>query len=165
MTTKATAVEAVEAIQKALAKKPTAGNWKARKGFMDCMEVFPSDVKIAKPYRASAIVDIQEGYKEWRANAAHIAACNPDNIRTVLASLAAKEAEVVVLREALEKVRPAFLFCLASLLADLHDEADKGNKTNWQTWINSEVESLPEGLAPAQAIDEAIAALNQGAQS
>jgi len=101
-------MDAILKIEAALAKKPTAGNWKTRRGFLGCLEVFPSDVKITKPGHATSIVEVDDSYDEWRANAAYIAACNPAAIREVLQTLASKEAEVARLREALGDEKTAF---------------------------------------------------------
>lgn len=89
---------ATQAIREALAAGPTVGPW-----------------QIIKSYGSGARCSIKAGHARiavpsvtnlnWEANAALIAACNPEAITTILAALEARDAEIAALREDAEAFR------------------------------------------------------------
>lgn len=89
---------ATQAIRDALAAVPTVGPW-----------------QIIKSYGSGARCSIKAGHARiavpsvtnlnWEANAALIAACNPEAITTILAALEARDAEIAALREDAERYR------------------------------------------------------------
>lgn len=99
-----TGVEVERLIGEALAKGPTAGTW----GFAHCTDthgiatVVTSGLFVVGPdYKTPEMADYSE-HAGCDVDAAYIAACNPENIRQLLASLAAERAEAVRVREAIK---------------------------------------------------------------
>ena len=108
MTTQATAVEAVEAIQAALAVLPADADspWTN----LDKMPyIHKADDPKASPWNCAVV-----GRFDYLQTMQYMLACQPSNIRAVLASLAASQKEIVMLREA----------CAAMVKYDDNDHED-----------------------------------------
>ena len=91
--TQATAREAVEVIEKALAGKwgfrPTPGPW-----YGEFDGVYEGEGRELRRGRISSSCGTRGKTEAEEANNVYIAACNPENIRAVLALLAAKQEEL-----------------------------------------------------------------------
>lgn len=164
----------VRDVEAALAAGPTPGPWRAEQLEANDGTFFPSFTAMPSG----------RFHHDPQVDADYIAACTPENIRTLLdglaeittdrdeweescilsnrrfekaeSELAASQERERVLREA---IYPGFVLALAALTSTLDSDEDEPSKTKWAAWLEAQIENLSEGINGGEAVDLAIAVL------
>lgn len=148
--TQATAREAVEQIQEALDANPMEGPWSAAgPSFGDALPRYLNEVVIDDGSDSPDTVCMCDpaGDPESSATMDYIAACNPENIRAVLALLAAKQEEVDKMRATGDELVRATNY-RQGVMASFHTDGDKMDFANSKYW--EAFDAFRAALSPSQ---------------